>query len=53
MPTTPVPCFWIRKSATSVTVASGTIYGLKAPVPTSSPSIAESTEIAGVSTASP
>ena len=53
MPTKPVPCRWITNSTTSIPVAIGTMYGLNAAVPTSSPSTAESTEIAGVRTASP
>ncbi len=52
-PTTPVPKRWIVNRATRIAVAIGTMYGTKALVPTSSPSTAESTEIAGVSTASP
>ena len=52
-PTTPVPCFWIANSATSTPTAIGTTYGLNAAVPTSRPSTADSTLIAGVSTASP
>jgi hypothetical protein len=50
---TAVPRLWNPNSASSTHIAIGTTYGLNALVPTSSPSIAESTEIAGVSTASP
>ena len=52
-PTTAVPCRWNMKSATSTNAASGSTQGLKALVPTSRPSTADTTEIAGVSTASP
>ena len=53
MPTTPVPKRWIANRAIRMPVAIGTMYGCRAVVPTSSPSTAESTEMAGVSTASP
>ena len=52
-PTTPVPCFWIANRATRIPTAIGTTNGLNAEVPTSRPSTADSTLIAGVSTASP
>ena len=53
LPTAAVPLASNANSATSTTTAIGTTYGLKARVPTSRPSTADSTEIAGVSTASP
>ena len=52
-PITEVPLRCNAKSAITTPTAIGTTYGLKAVVPTSSPSTADSTEIAGVSTASP
>ena len=52
-PTAPVPWRWMTNSTTRMPVAIGTTYGLNAVVPTSSPSTADNTEIAGVSTASP
>jgi hypothetical protein len=52
-PTTAVPWRWIMNSAISTTATIGSTQGLKALVPTSSPSTADTTEIAGVSTASP
>jgi len=52
-PTKPVPKRWIANSAIRITVAIGTTYGASASVPISRPSTADSTEIAGVRTASP
>ena len=48
-----MPKRWIMNSAISTPTEIVTTQGLKISVPTSSPSTAESTEIAGVSTASP
>ena len=49
----PVPRYWIRKSPTSTTIAPGMITGSKAGEMTLRPSMAESTEIAGVMAPSP
>ena len=48
-----VPCDCTEYSATSTAIVSHTTYGLKAGVATSRPSIADSTEMAGVITLSP
>ncbi len=52
-PMPPVPRFCTANSATRMTQVIGTTNGEKALVATSSPSTAESTEIAGVMTPSP
>ena len=52
-PTEPVPRFWIQNSATMISTVAGTTNGCSIGVITSSPSTAESTEIAGVIIASP
>jgi hypothetical protein len=48
-----VPCFCTLNSSTSTARVSGTIQGVRASVPISRPSMAESTEIAGVMAPSP
>ncbi len=52
-PTRPDPCGCIANSATRISTVSGTIYGWKAGVTSSSPSTALSTEMAGVIKPSP
>ena len=52
-PTRAVPRFCTRNSATRMTTVSGTMNGLNASVATSSPSTADSTEMAGVMAPSP
>ena len=52
-PTRPVPRLWMAKSPTRTTHVSGMTTGLSAGVATSSPSIALSTEMAGVIIPSP
>ena len=52
-PRSEVPCRCRANSPITTPTAIGTTYGLNAVVPTSRPSTAESTEIAGVRTASP
>ena len=52
-PMPPVPRFCIANSTTKMTQVMGTTNGEKALVATSSPSTADSTEIAGVMTPSP
>ena len=53
LPTLPVPRRWIEKSPTSTTQVSGTTQGLKPGAASSSPSRADSTEMAGVIIPSP
>jgi hypothetical protein len=48
-----VPRFWTRKSAARIATVTGTTNGSNAGVATCSPSMALSTEIAGVMTPSP
>ena len=52
-PTLPVPRDCIANSAMRITTVNGTTYGSNAGVATFKPSIAESTESAGVINASP
>ncbi len=52
-PMPPVPLLCTRKSASRMTRAMGSTYGVKSGVATPSPSTAESTETAGVMTPSP
>ncbi len=53
VPMPPVPRFCTANSASRITQVIGTTNGEKAVVATSSPSTADSTEIAGVITPSP
>ena len=52
-PTLPVPRFWTANSPPTTSSVIGMTNGLNAGVATSSPSTAESTEIAGVISPSP
>ena len=52
-PTTPVPCRWIKKSATRILAAIGTMNGSNTSVAAFKPSTALRTEIAGVIIPSP
>jgi hypothetical protein len=52
-PTTCVPCFWIKNRAISTISARGSTHFCSAGAMISMPSMAESTEMAGVMTASP
>jgi hypothetical protein len=53
LPTVPVPRFWMANSAIRMTIASGITQALSAGAATSRPSVADSTEIAGVMAPSP
>ncbi len=53
MPTTDVPLRWIRNSAAKITSVIGNTNGDSDGAAISRPSMAESTEMAGVMTASP
>ncbi|MNN65558.1 hypothetical protein D3C81_1810670 [compost metagenome] len=53
VPIRAVPCFWIRNSPTSTIRDSGTTHWLTPSNARSRPSIADSTEIAGVIMLSP
>ncbi|MDT4847195.1 hypothetical protein FQZ97_812440 [compost metagenome] len=53
VPIRAVPCFWIRNSPTSTTSDSGTTQWLMPSNARSRPSMAESTEMAGVIMLSP
>ena len=52
-PSAPVPRLWMAKSAARMPTVAGTTYGLRPSSATPRPSMAESTEIAGVMTPSP
>ena len=52
-PTAPVPRNWIENNPIRMPIVTGTTHDSSAGVATEMPSTAESTEIAGVSTASP
>jgi len=53
LPTLPVPWLWIAKRPTMIPTVTGTTHFASAGVATDRPSTADSTEIAGVMTASP
>ena len=53
LPTLPVPRLWMENSATMMTMVMGTTQRASCGVATDRPSTADSTEMAGVITASP